>query len=305
MFGRLNRHCFALTIISVMSLACGDDPASNEDPVTTTGSGGAVAGGGRGAGTSGNGAAAGRGTGFWGGQMCPMTEAEATGACTPARGTCMFGTRVCDCSAETNMWACWAPEECPTSLPAERSTCSVVGMSCGLMGGADCDCTAAGWDCGRQYCPPEEPAAGGECERAQGVCTYGERTCDCEGTAWVCWTPATDCPATPPLDDAACTINGAICEYEGGGCECDAESGWDCDRGVDNNPDDAGVPPGTDTPSAGTGVPAAGAGAAGVGAAGAGGLTGAGTGAAGSTAAAGTSGSDAAGTSGSAGTPAP
>jgi hypothetical protein len=115
---------------------------------------------------------------------------------------------------------------------------------------------------------------------------YGERICDCEDSGWLCWSPATDCPSAPPADRSACPAVGVSCEYEGGSCGC-RESGWRCGRGVLNDPEDAGVPPGDDMPGAGTGAAgmsgSAGSDAAGQGAAGS-------TGAAGSSGVAGTAG---------------
>jgi hypothetical protein len=239
---------------------------------------------------------AGSGTGVLGNQqMCPMTEAEATGTCTPSRGNCPFGERVCDCSNETMSWACWAPSDCPTTVPAEQSECSVVGMSCSPARGDNCSCTAQGWNCGNQVCPAAEPSAGSACEEGDGQCTFGARTCECEDDVWACWNPATDCPAAPPLDDASCTIIGISCEYEGGSCDCE-DSGWQCGRRVMNDPpeEDAGVPEGT-AGASGSGPATGGAGASAAGA-GAAGQSGAGAG--GTAAAAGTGGEAAAGTGG-------
>lgn len=261
MFGRPHRHCVLLTIVLALVACGGDDADASSESSSTSGSAGARAsstsasgtagtGGTGGAGRSGR-AAAGRGA--FGGQMCPMTEAEATGSCTPARGTCTFDTRVCDCIRDTMTWACWSPADCPTDTPAEQSSCSVVGMTCSPMPRMTCTCTAQGWDCGNQFCPPDEPAPGGMCEGGDGVCTYGARTCDCNNNAWTCWSPATDCSAKPPADRAACPIDGVICEYEGGSCECNGMRGWRCGNGVmnDPDPDDAGVSMGTDASVAG------------------------------------------------------
>jgi hypothetical protein len=278
--------CLVLAIFGSVLIACGgDDSGSDTNTVAT-------------AGTAGRGlppvpsrtGSAGSGSGIRGNaQMCPMTEAEATGSCTPTRGNCPFGDRVCDCSSETMAWACWAPSDCPTTVPAEQSECSVVGMSCSPARGDNCTCTAQGWNCGNQICPAAEPALGGACQEGDGQCSYGTRTCECEDDVWVCWDPATDCPAAPPRDQATCSLVGVSCEYEGGSCSC-RESGWRCGRRVMNDPEeDAGVPDGTAGASGsgpatgGAGASAAGAGAAGIGtagnsAAGAGGVEAAGTG---------------------------
>lgn len=277
---RLQGVCLAFAIIGSVLMACGGDDESSSSgnqatagetarslpPVPArTGSAGSSTG------------------GVWGNsQMCPMTEAEATGSCTPARGNCPYGDRVCDCISDTMSWACWALSDCPTTVPAEQSECSVLGMSCSPARGENCRCTAEGWDCGNQVCPAEEPALGGACEEGDGECTYGSRTCVCEDDVWACWDPATDCPATPPADESACSILNASCAYEGGRCTC-GENGWRCGRRVMNDPpdEDAGVPdgaagasgsgPATGGAGATAGAPAAGSGAADAGSAGSGG----------------------------------
>ena len=180
------------------------------------------------------------------GQMCPTAEPTNGSACTPGRGNCMFGTRVCDCDNDTDAWACWDPADCPATRPAEQAACDVVGMACeyGGQGGPgqggnnndDCDCTATGWDCGGQFCPATEPTGGGECEGGDGVCPFAGRTCDCDSQMWVCWADS-DCPATPPAIESACTLEGMICPFTGGDCECE-DDGWDCD-------DEVGAPEGT------------------------------------------------------------
>jgi hypothetical protein len=86
-------------------------------------------------------------------QMCPATEPTNGGECTPGRGDCMFGTRICDCIRDSNTWACWDPADCPATPPENESPCDVVGMECeygggGGPGGDDCDCEESGWDCG-------------------------------------------------------------------------------------------------------------------------------------------------------------
>jgi len=292
----LKGACLVLAIVGSVLMACGGDdegsdtgnqatagtPARSLPPVPSrTGS-------------------AGSGTGIFGSsQMCPMTEAEATGTCTPSRGNCPYGERVCDCVEGANTWACWAPSDCPTTVPAEQSACSVVGMSCSPQRGENCRCTAEGWDCGNLVCPASEPALGSACEEGDGECTFGSRTCVCEDDVWACWDPATDCPAAPPADESACSIINASCPYEGGRCTC-GESGWRCGRRVMNDPaeEDAGVPDGA-AGASGSGPATGGAGATAAGA-GAAGTAGAGTAAAGSggAAAAGAGGEAAAGTGG-------
>lgn len=230
-------------------VACGDDSSSagSEEIAGSSGSAGRSGSGGRtfpGLGSGGLGGGAGRGINI-NRQMCPMTEPSAGETCMAAGGNCMFGTRICDCITPGDTWACWDPSECPTSVPAEQSSCPVVGMTCRVAGstmgpgGNNCSCTATGWDCGNQYCPPAEPAAGGQCEGARGSCMYGARICDCTSMAWSCWDPA-DCPMTPPADDSMCTAVGMSCMYQGGSCTC-GMTGWRCGRGVMNDTGDAGI----------------------------------------------------------------
>jgi hypothetical protein len=271
MFSRV--RLYQITLLLGLMACGGDDSASSENNASVAGanagSSGASGASARASAGSRSRTTAGRGA-IAGGQMCPMTEAEASGTCTPARGSCTFGTRTCDCIAGSNSWACWSASDCPASVPAERSSCAVVGMTCS-PGGSNCSCTSAGWDCGRQYCPPAEPASGGMCDSGTGSCMYGTRVCDCTNSSWACWDPATACPNPPPPDRSTCPMSGIVCEYPGGTCQCNAMSGWRCGRGVMND-EDAGVPPATGSggavarPTAGTsaagttaaGVPAAG-----------------------------------------------
>lgn len=247
MTSRLNLSYVTFALIGFGLLACGGDERSSDTGASTA----SASAGRSGTGPSRAGASGSSpGQGLFRTQMCPMTEAEATGSCTPARGSCTFGTRVCDCIEETMAWACWSPSDCPTAAPPERSACSVVGMTC-EPAGSDCTCTAQGWDCGNQYCPPAEPALGSACEGGAGLCPYGARSCDCDNSVWACWSPATDCPSPPPPDRSACALDGVICEYEGGSCECNGTSGWRCGRGVMNDTEDAGVPPVTGTAGVG------------------------------------------------------
>lgn len=242
MHSRLAVSCVITAFVGFVSVACGDDEGSGDDPIGASGTSAGTAGA---SGRSGSGAAAGasgRGSGRGGQmQMCPMTEPANGETCMPARGTCMFDTRICDCISGTNTWACWAPTDCPTTAPPEQSMCPVVGMSCGLGMGRECECEANGWNCGNQFCPAAEPAPGGACEEGRGQCTFGTRTCDCTDDVWACWNPA-DCPATPPVERSMCTTVGMVCPFEGGSCECEMR-GWNCSRGVMQPmpADDAGI----------------------------------------------------------------
>jgi hypothetical protein len=197
------------------------------------GSAGLGTAGGAGSAAAGRGGMAGSGSGA---QVCPP-GAPATGeACVAGRGDCMYGTRICDCSNDTDVWLCWDPTtDCPATQPAEQAACPMLGIECeydppqgsGQRGGNDCECSDTGWDCGGQFCPPAEPAAASACEGGDGVCMYGARVCDCDQSAWACWNPS-DCPATAPAEASACPLQGMACEYPGGECECD-DAAWECD----------------------------------------------------------------------------
>lgn len=167
-------------------------------------------------------------------QECPATRPMNGSACVSGRGDCTIGTATCDCPDDTNKWVCWEPSDCPAVAPAEMAACSVVGMQCDIVppaaGGSEeleCECTAQGWDCGRQACPAAEPAAGGVCEGGDGVCTFGGRVCDCRGKMWVCWN-ASDCPAAPPTAMSACPVERMLCPYPNDECEC-TDEGWECE----------------------------------------------------------------------------
>jgi hypothetical protein len=244
---RLKLGYVIVALAGISVLGCGDDSGSSGDSAVGAGAGGAnpprtgssgSAAAGRGA--SGRGGAGGRGGTTRGmmGQMCPMTEPSASESCMPAAGNCMFGTRICDCIAPGNTWACWDPSQCPTAVPAEQSSCPVVGMTCRPMRG-NCTCRDTGWDCGNQFCPAAEPALGGQCEAGTGTCMYGARICDCISSTWSCWNPA-DCPMSPPADNAMCSARGMACMYPGGSCTCGNMSTWRCGRGVMND-NDAGI----------------------------------------------------------------
>jgi hypothetical protein len=144
--------------------------------------------------------------------------------------------------------------DCPAAAPMDNDACTVAATQC-TYGAADCTCEMmnAGlqWNCNMgfamQECPAAEPAAGGTCVSGMGNCTFGSRECDCsrDSSTWICWAPA-DCPATPPMDDAACPLVGMQCPYgQGQGrrnrCDC-ADTGWSCGNGVDNGSgNDAGM----------------------------------------------------------------
>jgi hypothetical protein len=186
-------------------------------------------------------------------QECPAAVPQNGSSCVSGRGDCTIGDTFCDCPSDTNQWLCWKPSDCPTAAPAEMSACSVVGMECeiatpdGGQNGLDCECTASGWDCGRQLCPASEPTAAAACEGGDGMCSFASgRVCDCRSRAWVCWNQS-DCPASAPAAGAACTVQRMLCEYASGDCECTVQ-GFECegqprprDAGADAAGGDAGA----------------------------------------------------------------
>jgi hypothetical protein len=302
MNGRSSAALVIAALVLVWIPSCGDDDADGENEAGRSGGGGR---GGSGTGTSdGGGNPAGcpataptegatctttnlecaygssectcdtsqfTGTTFWvctggggqpQGQMCPAAEPENGDSCTPARGDCMFGTRVCDCINDTSMWVCWDPAtDCPATPPAQQDACELVGIDCEYdqggqggeggqgnqfgQGGNDCECTDTGWDCGVQFCPAAEPASASTCEPGDGECMYGARICEClnDSDTWACWDPA-DCPTTEPAQQSACDPVGMECDYSAtGGNDCDCEdTGWDC--GTQFCPADAPAPAG-------------------------------------------------------------
>lgn len=250
---------WALFLSSALAFSCGDkdndgpnptppDAATNTNTNTNTNSASSEAGvsaGPRDAGRSfrepdlgGRGNLGGDGgRGFPGGgrgqQECPATRPSNGSTCVAGRGDCTIAGATCECLEQTNTWVCWEPSDCPSTPPAERSACSLVGIECEIaMSGParnelDCECTAQGWDCGRQVCPASEPAANGQCEGGDGVCTFGGRVCDCRGPSWVCWN-ASDCPAAVPAAREACPVMRMTCDYAGDECECRG-NGWSCE----------------------------------------------------------------------------
>lgn len=237
----MGRRWTQWVVLCVVGLvACGSDGASSEPDAGNSGSGGGAGGtiGGSGAGVGGSGATG--GTWGFGASSCPDAEPEVGSACSSVRGTCEFAGRECDCADELGTWVCWDPALCPSEQPAEQAGCDSVGMSCSFGPGASCSCTAAGWDCGGQFCPQVAPTVGEACQRARGDCSYDALVCDCVSSeTWACWNPA-DCPMSPPDEGASCSNDGMRCSFGRGRCECSASEGWGCDRRVVRD-DDAGV----------------------------------------------------------------
>lgn len=176
-------------------------------------------------------------------QECPATRPSNGSACVPGRGECTIGAATCDCLDDTNKWVCWEPSDCPSAAPAEAAACTLVGIACSYRAAdagrdeLDCECSATGWDCGRQVCPATEPTAGSACSSGDGTCGFGGRVCDCRSRAWVCWN-ASDCPAAQPVESAACAVERMLCEYPQGDCEC-TRAGFDCEG--QRAPRDGGV----------------------------------------------------------------
>jgi hypothetical protein len=146
MNARVGLSCVIFAVLGSVQ-ACGDDEDGGAAGSGGSGSGGTSAGAGASA-ASGNGGSgtvgvgdSGRG-GVFEMQMCPPEEPANASTCTPARGDCSYGDRICDCLRESMTWACWNPADCPNPAPAERAACDPVGMECSYGGGDSCDCTA-------------------------------------------------------------------------------------------------------------------------------------------------------------------
>jgi hypothetical protein len=173
-------------------------------------------------------------------QVCPAAQPANATACTPGRGDCDYGTTVtCDCPDQSKVWQCLDTKDCPAAAPAERAACTSVGLECEYrMAGAprqdatECECAANGWNCGRQFCPPAEPAAGAACEGGDGTCNFGGRVCDCTRRQWTCWN-ASDCPAAPPVAAGMCPTVNMVCDYPSDECSCTSR-GWECESEDDN-----------------------------------------------------------------------
>jgi hypothetical protein len=264
------RSTRACTCAVLLLVACNSKQSADEelaDGSVATGGGGAgqdedtLDGGGRLSGNVGDGGTQ-RADGGFGRdasrpmQECPTSVPQNGSSCVSGRGDCMIGDTFCDCPSATSQWLCWKPSDCPSSAPAEQSACSVVGMECeiagpdGGRGGLDCECTATGWDCGRQLCPASEPAAGGACEGGDGTCGFANgRICDCRSRQWVCWNQS-DCPASSPPAGGACPVQRMLCDYASGECECGMQ-GWQCEG--QSRPGDGGAPDAASLGDASTG----------------------------------------------------
>jgi hypothetical protein len=127
-----------------------------------------------------------------------------------------------------------------TGVAGARAGAGVGGVGVGVagVGGVSAPGAGRGGASTAQVCPSAEPASGEACVSGRGDCMFGTKICDCpnDTSAWICWDPTTDCPATQPAERAACSIVGSQCEYaqpqgsgQGGSddCEC-TDVGWDC-----------------------------------------------------------------------------
>jgi len=100
-----------------------------------------------------------------------------------------------------------AGDECPTTLPAEGSSCSSSGQTCHLQIGAscsyECDCLSYGWRCSSPSGCPRPP-------------------------------PPSACPGSPPTAGLPCSQS-VSCEYAVIGpcdretCVCGAQQQWSCE----------------------------------------------------------------------------
>lgn len=176
----------------------------------------------------------------------------------PARGTCTFGTRTCDCIEER--WRGPAGPLPTVRRPRPRSDRAVAWSA---------------WLARAWIASAPRRAGPAEINIAH---RPSLRSAACAKAA-MAYAPTARAPATAsnrsghaghrrpiartlhPPDRSACTLRGVVCEYPGGTCECRGMSGWRCGRGVMNDPEDAGVPPGPGTAGATAPAPGAGAGA--------------------------------------------
>lgn len=171
---------------------------------------------------------------------CPAAKPDVDSACTrsSSMGACTYSDTDCICSGQT--WHCYTQADCPAAAPPNEEACDLNSMSCSY-GEVKCVCSRqSGWNCATP-CPETKPAASGEaCTREpRSTCRYGEddqllgfsgtavTTCACADGALTCFA-ATDCPADPPENTAACNMLTISCEYDDRDCSCGTDGAWDC-----------------------------------------------------------------------------
>lgn len=263
---------FAIVIgLALPFFGCSADDVSPEPGAdTATSSAAGAASGGRG------GAAAGATAGSSGGSSvgvgtagnnadCPALRPREDGSCATSSSICVYDEIECGCP--TGTWSCSEPVDpnCPSTMPAHASPCSVPeATECEFLGD-ECECTSGLWTCESAedaedagldppvvtptpdagapqpppdagmgtgmtpatMCPDLRPIEGFSCTMSAMSCAYDTTVCQCPRGMWLC-NESVDptCPIEPPRDGAECTGR-ADCDYLDIECECLANT-WNC-----------------------------------------------------------------------------
>ena len=189
------------------------------------------------------------------GTLCCGDEKD--GACIPDK-TCYCDGSTISCYGGGGSLTC--PEVCPTEPPKTNDSCEIDDRFLCEYGNAfvcedsdysfdyekQCSCYNGTFYCNSFACPtpcPEtQPVEGDDCSPfVDFSCNYGEvccpdgegecvanKTCYCDESTMkvACYEPTTwcpsSCPATKPVDGAACAISDRFtCEYATGACSAD------------------------------------------------------------------------------------
>jgi hypothetical protein len=248
--------------LACTALACASDADSSTAGVDTAGSSAAGASAGRdaapAAGGSGN---SGVGVGSAGARAadCPGLRPVEDSVCPASASVCSYDEIECACA--TGSWSCSEPVDpnCPATMPAHGSTCSVPeATECEFLGD-ECECAGGLWTCesaeaedagvpapmptpaadagapvapadsgtSATQCPDLRPIEGLSCTMSAMSCAYDTTVCQCPRGMWLC-NESVDptCPIEPPRDGASCTGR-ADCDYLDIECECVADT-WSC-----------------------------------------------------------------------------
>jgi len=117
-------------------------------------------------------------------------SASNSGVCLgPGHFTCRYPDvdQNCVCGTAIDTRRC----SCPTTRPADGSSCVALPGQDGAVGGCmygDIKCTCVGgttWSCPVPACPTAQPAPGSSCATRLS-CSYGQAICACDGASWAC-----------------------------------------------------------------------------------------------------------------------
>jgi hypothetical protein len=186
---------------------------------------------------------------------CPGARPSESTVCETT-SLCTYDEIECRCSS--GLWSCEEPvnPDCPSSTPANDSTCELPeATECDYLD-QECECLSGKWSCESEdeeepldgsvadgsaadagtdaardagSCPQARPAERTSCTRSTATCTYEDTQCMCPSGMWTCNEPVTmGCPATAPLHGDSCSGR-ADCDFLEVECEC-LRGAWNCKK---------------------------------------------------------------------------